>query len=121
MEYLKSIFSAGQILRKEYLGIGLVLLLFAIFPQLVRSFDESAAPIDPGALSAILMAVLAMLIFKLSTWWLIRTIWPLFATYSKYHFETNFKSLQSWQKVIIFLGFYCSLLFAFILILIAIL
>ena len=121
MEYLKSILSTGHILRKEYLGIGLVLLLFVIFPQLVRSLDASAAPIDPGALSAILMAVLAMLIFKLSTWWLIKTIWPLFATYSEYHFETNFKSLQSWQKVTIFLGFYCSLLFAFIFVLLAIL
>ncbi|HEY0900061.1 MAG TPA: hypothetical protein VGD90_12055 [Sphingobacteriaceae bacterium] len=121
MEYLKSILFTGQVLRKEYLGIGLALLLFFIFPQVVRSFDESAAPIDPGALSAILMAVLAMLVFKLSTWWLIKTIWPVFSTYSQYHLETNFRSLQSWQKVIIFLGFYCSLLFAFILVLDAIL
>lgn len=121
MEHLKSILFHGHILKKEYIGIALALLLFFSFPQLVRRFDQSAAPIDPGALSAILMAVLAMLIFKLSTWWLIKTIWPLFSTYSEYHFETNFKSLESWQKVSIFLGFYCLLLFAFILVLQAIL
>ncbi len=121
MEHLKSILFHGHILKKEYIGVALALLLFFAFPQLVRHYDQSAAPIDPGALSAILMAVLAMLIFKLVTWWLIRMIWPVFAIYSNYHFESNFKSLLSWQKIIIFLGFYCSLLFAFIFVLHAIL
>lgn len=121
MDYLKSIIFSEHFLKREYLGIILTLLLFFLFPLLIRNVDATAAAIDPGALSAILMAVLAMLIFKLSTWWLIKTIWPLFATYSEYHFETNFKSLQSWQKVIIFLGFYWLLLFGFLLALQAVL
>ncbi|WP_177217030.1 hypothetical protein [Pedobacter insulae] len=121
MEYLKSILFQGPRLKKEYLGILIALLLFIIFPQMVRMVDNSAAPIDPGALSAILMAVLAMFIFKLATWWLIRMIWPIFAIYSIYHFETNFKHFTPWQKSIIFLSFYCFLLLGFILILVAIL
>jgi hypothetical protein len=121
MDYLKQLFFPGQVQGKEYLGIAAVLLLFFVFPQLVRLLDVSAAPIDPGALSAIVMAVLAVLIFKLTTWWLIRIIWPALAVYANFHFETNFKSLLPCQKVIIFLSFYGFLLCAFILALTAIL
>jgi hypothetical protein len=77
-------------------------------------FDITSAPIDVGALSAILMAVLALLTFKAITWWIIKIIWPVLAEYSQDHFERNFKSLLSWQKVIIFLGFYLLLLYSFV-------
>ena len=105
--------------RKEFAGIVFILLLFILFPRLVRRIDYSAAPIDPGAFSAVILAVSAMLIFK-ATWWLLKTIWPVFTDYSTYHFERNFKSLLSLHKVIIYLVFYLALLYGFVLVLMAI-
>ena len=103
--------------RKEFAGILFILLLFIIFPRLVRQIDYSAAPIDPGAFSAVILAVSAMLIFKAVTWWLLKTIWPVFTDYSEHHFERNFKSLVSLHKVMIYLGFYLAVLYGFVLVL----
>ncbi len=102
------------VLKKEHLTIIVAFLLFIYFPDLSRHIDITSAPIDPGALSAVIMAVLSLLAFKAVTWWLIRIIWPVMAEYSKDHFERNFKSLLSWQKVIIYLSFYLVLLYSFI-------
>ena len=107
--------------RKELAGILIILLLFILFPQLVRLVDITSAPIDPGAFSAVILAVSAILIFKAVTWWLLKTIWPVFTDYSTHHFERNFKSLLSLHKVIIYLGFYLALLYGFVLVLMAVL
>lgn len=96
---------------------GLLLMVFAaflVFPRLSRQIDVTSAPLDPGILSIVIMAVLSFLIFKALSWWLIRIIWPVFAEYSELHFERNFKSLLSWQKVLIYLGFYLCLLMGFV-------
>jgi hypothetical protein len=105
----------------EPIVIVLFIAAFLLFPYLIRKVDFSAAPIDAGILSAIILALGSVLIFQAVTWWIIRIIWPVFYFYSTYHFENNFKSLESWQKVIIYLGFYCFLLLGFILVLGAIL
>lgn len=110
-----------NILKKEYFTMFSALLLFLYFPWLSRWIDITSAPIDPGALSAIIMAICSVLAFKAVTWWLINIIWPILAEYSKEHFERNFKSLLSWQKVIIYLGFYLLLLYSFVAALAAIL
>lgn len=99
---------------KELTGIFLAVLIFLIFPFMIRQIDSSAAAIDAGILSAIILAVIAMLIFKALTWWLLRTIWPVFADFSTYHFERNFKLLERQQKVLIYLGFYLLILYGFI-------
>jgi succinate dehydrogenase hydrophobic anchor subunit len=104
-------------LRKEFAGILVILILFLLFPGLVRLFDITSAPIDPGAFSAVILAVAALLLFKAVTWWLIKAIWPVLAEYSDQHFERNFKGLLSWQKVVIYLVFYFLLLYGFILVL----
>lgn len=104
-------------LRKELGGILFIILVFFLFPYLVREIDVSAAAIDPGIFSAIILTVLAVLIFKTATWWLIKTIWPVFAEYSDEHLERNFKSLITWQKVVIYLSFYLLILYAFVVIL----
>ena len=105
--------------RKEIAGIIVIIALFLLFPYLIREVDGSAAAIDPGILSAIILAILGILIFKAGTWWIIQVIWPLFAEYSVRHFEYNFKSLQSMQKVLIYLGFYLSVFYAFVIVLAA--
>jgi len=64
-----------------------------IFPRLIRQIDPSAAPIDPGILSGIVLAIVAVLVFNSVTWWLIRVIWPVFADYS-IHFLSQ--TLNHW-------------------------
>jgi hypothetical protein len=107
-------------LRKEFAGILVILLAFLWFPRLSRLIDITSAPIDPGAFSAVILAISAMLIFKAVTWWILKAIWPVFSDYSTHHFERNFKSLLSLHKVLIYLVFYMMLMYGFILVLIAI-
>lgn len=102
------------IFNKEQGLILLALVLFVLSPFVLRSIDMSAAPLDAGIISAIILAVLAFLVFKAITWWLVQNIWPVLGQYSKEHFDSNFKSLLSWQKIIIYLSFYLLLLFGFI-------
>lgn len=107
--------------RKELAGIIVVIATFLFFPYLIREVDGSAAAIDPGVLSAIILAASAVLIFKAITWWIIITIWPAFAHYSDNQLESNFKSLPASQKVIIYMSFYMLIFYAFILVLSALL
>ena len=101
-------------LKTEHKGLIISALSFLVFPYLVRLLDSSAAAIDPGVLSAIILSIAAVLFFQATTWWVIKAIWPAFAMYSRGQFENNFKSLPAGQKVLIYLGFYLALLYAFI-------
>lgn len=101
-------------LRKEAGGIIVIILIFLLYPYFIRQIDATAAAIDPGIISAIILAVTAILIFKSATWWIIKAIWPVFAHYSEHSFESNFKSLTAGQKVVIYLGFYLVVLWGFI-------
>ena len=115
MELIKKYFLPSHFpLRKEFAGIVVIILIFLLYPYFIRQIDVTAAAIDPGIYSAIILAVSAILIFKAATWWIIKAIWPVFGRYSDHHFEANFKSLTAGQKVIIYLGFYLLILFAFI-------
>lgn len=93
---------------------------FLLFPWLCRHIDVTSAPVDPGVLSIVLIAILSFLIFKSVTWWVIRIIWPVFAEYSELHFERNFKSLLPLQKVLIYLAFYLLVLFGMVMTLLAV-
>ncbi|MGV3686472.1 MAG: hypothetical protein ACO1NS_12650 [Daejeonella sp.] len=112
-------FMVKLFINKELTAIITLFIAFLIFPFLVRQVDETAAAIDPGIFSAVLLAVTAVLIFQAVTWWIIRVIWTVFHTYSIHHFENNFKSLESWQKVTIYLAFYLLVLYSFVLVLLA--
>jgi len=104
-------------LRKEFIGIIIVVTAFLVFPYIIRQLDITAAAIDPGIISAVILAAVAILIFKALTWWLIKVIWPVFADFSEQQFESNFRSMQSGQKVIIYLSFYMLILYAFVVVL----
>jgi len=120
MKLIEKYFHPGHLsLNKEITGIVVIVLIFISFPYAVRLVDITAAAIDPGIYSAIILAVSAILIFKAGTWWIIKVIWPVFAEYSAQHFERNFKSLYSLQKVLIYLGFYLSVFYAFVIVLAA--
>lgn len=91
-----------------------VMITFLAFPWLSRHIDITSAPVDPGALSIVIMAVLAFLVFKSFTWLLLQVIWPVFAEYSEWNFEDDFVSLPALYKVLIYLSFYLLLLFGFV-------
>ncbi len=120
MELIRKILFTGLSIPKEWRNLSIWLSLFFSFPFIIRKLDPSAAAIDPGALSAVLMTVFTLLLFKACTWWLIRNIWPFLAVFAQYHLENTYKSLPLWQKTMLFLGFYILLLYAFIFILHAI-
>ncbi|MGB4400608.1 MAG: hypothetical protein WBJ10_14645 [Daejeonella sp.] len=46
-------------------------------------------------------------------------IWPVFADYSAQNFERDFSKLINSQKVLIYLGFYLSIFYAFVIVLAA--
>ncbi len=118
MELIQSINQPRPIrLKTEFKGLIISAVSFLIFPYLIRMFDSSAAAIDPGVLSGIILAIAAVLFFQATTWWVIKAIWPSFAMYSCNHFAEHFKSLRAVEKVIIYLAFYLALLYAFIMVL----
>ncbi len=120
MKLIQKYFQPGEFLfHKEFTGIVVIVIIFITFPYAVRMIDSTAAAIDPGIYSAIILAVSAILIFKAGTWWIIKIIWPVFAKYSAQHFERNFSSLINSQKVLIYLGFYLSIFYAFVIVLAA--
>ncbi|MBB6126974.1 hypothetical protein [Mucilaginibacter lappiensis] len=121
LRVLRSKMKLLAIQHTEYIGITVALLLLLIFPPIIRLYDPTAAPIDAGALSGILLAVVSVLIFLSVTWWFIRAIWPVFAEYSNTDFTTDFKNLQPWQKIKIYMGFYSFVVLAFLAALVAIL
>jgi hypothetical protein len=119
METIKHLISPMFRIRREHLAILASLLIFLNFPWLCRHWDVTSAAIDAGALSAVVMAIFALLLFKAVTWWLLKTLWPALAVYSEYHFAYNFQSLTPCFKVLIFLSFYLLLLYSFVLTLVA--
>lgn len=105
----------------EPLSIAGLLILFLAFPWLCRHVDVTSAALDPGALSAVIMAVLTFLLFKAVTWQAIKSIWPVFAVYSECDFEYDFRGLLAREKVLIYLSFYLLLLMGFVFTLMALL
>lgn len=115
MELIQSIHQLRRIpLNLEFKGLIISALSFIIFPYLIRLVDHTAATIDPGILSGILLSIAAVLFFQATTWWIIKAIWPVFALYSREQFSNNFNRLKNREKVLIYLGFYLALLYAFI-------
>ncbi len=99
---------------KEYTAALLAFAAFLAWPSVSRRIDLTSAPIDPGVMSAVLMAVFATLVFVLLAWWLLRNLLPVLGNYIDRQFDFHFKRLRSCQKVIVSLGFFVCLLFAFV-------
>jgi hypothetical protein len=115
MELIQKYFLPAHFpLRKEFAAIVLIMLIFLFYPYFIREIDASAAAIDPGVYSAVILAISVVLIFKAATWWIIKTIWPVFSSYSESHFEASFRSLSATHKVLIYLGFYLIIFYSFI-------
>ncbi len=94
--------------------LGISYLIFLAFPWLIRVIDITSAPLDPGILSAVFVAILAVLTFKAVTWIIIQSIWPDFAHYAQVDLIGDFLRLHELYRVLIFLSFYLVLLLSFV-------
>lgn len=87
---------------------------------LLRMADPTAAVVDLGALSLVLLAVVALVAYLSVSHWLLGLLWPVLRDYPKHHFSHNFKSLQPWQKITFYLVIFFGLLYAFVCCLLAV-
>ncbi len=94
--------------------------LLANSGTLLRRVDPTAAVIDIGALSLVLLAVVALANFLAVSRWLIGLLFPVLRAYQKNHFSNNFKSLSPWQKITFYLVIFFGLLYAFVVCLVAV-
>ena len=103
-------------------GMALVGLsaLFAHIGPLLRLADTTAAVVDVGALSLVLLAVVALAAFLTVSRWLLGLLWPVMRNYQRNHFANNFKSLLPWQKITFYLVIFFGLLYAFVCCLVAV-
>lgn len=109
---------------KRYLLLTILMATLGAYlfiTPVLRGIDATAAPLDIGSLSIILFAGLAVLVYLKLCLFLLHRCWPVLGEYAAEHFERTFKSLFSWQKVCIYLGFLLLLLYAFVLTLTAVL
>ena len=104
--------------RWRWLGKGLALLgLFVLFAHvglLLRLADPTAAVVDIGTLSLVLLAVVALAAFLTVSHWLLGLLWPVLRDYHRHFFSNNFKSLLPWQKITFYLVIFFGLLYAFV-------
>lgn len=100
--------------NNEYFSIGFALVIMIVSPSLIRLMDPTAMPPDPGALGLIIMAVVAVMVFLATTWFIITQTWAGIREYFEDHFLRNFKTLTPCQKVVISLALYFALFFSFL-------
>ena len=101
----------------HWLGAGMALFgLFVLVAQVgpLLLADPTAAVVDIGALSLVLLAALALVAFLTVSHWLLGLLWPLLRDYQRNHFANNFKSLSPWQKITFYLVIFFGLLYAFV-------
>jgi len=111
----------GNLLGRSHLAglrdasalVGLLLLVVYIGP-LLRLADTTAAVVDIGVLSLVLLAAVALATFLAVSRRLLGLLWPVLRDYQRNHFSNNFKSLSPWQKITFYLVVFFGLLYAFV-------
>lgn len=96
------------------LVVALLLLLLQQSGSLLRMADPTAAVVDLGVLSLLLLAILAGVAFVALGHWLSGLLWPVLRKYPKYYFPKDFKSLLPWQKITFHLVIFFAFLYAFV-------
>lgn len=108
--------------RLPYLSVAIAVMaaLFILAGPLLRGLDPTAAAVDIGAVSLVLLALLALAAFIAVSRWLLGLLWPVLRDYQHHHFTPNFKTLQPWQKLGFYLVVFFGLLYAFVCTLVAV-
>src|SRR5690606_13597298 len=108
----------NEFVQQHKLSIMLILstLIFILSGDALRQVDITAATIDLGVLAVLPLAAIAVISFMMLTQWIIAWQWPVLDEYQRNFLERTFKSLLSWQKVLIYFSFYLAILFSFIMV-----
>lgn len=95
------------------------LLIFVLSGDLLRKVDISAAPIDPGILAILPLSAITVISFMMLSHLVIAWQWPVLDQFHLEFLERTFKSLQLWQKSLLYFSFYLAVLFAFVMVTLA--
>ncbi|WP_257669212.1 hypothetical protein [Parapedobacter tibetensis] len=117
LKWLRALVSPAMVKAAFMLGL---CMAFVFSGWWLRWLDPTAAVVDVGALSLLLLAGLSLLAFLTVSHWLLGLLWPVLRDYQRHYFTNNFKSLQSWQKITFYLGIFFGLLYAFVCCLVAV-
>jgi len=98
----------------DVLALAGLFLLLAHAGPLLRLADPTAAVVDIGVLSLVLLAVAALASFLAVSRQLVGLLWPVLRDYQRNYFPNNFKSLSPWQKITFYLVIFFGLLYAFV-------
>jgi len=118
MNHIQTVFDQfNYFFNQHKLGLMLLLsiLVFIFCGDTIRRIDITAAPIDLGVLAVIPLSAITVISFMILTGWMIAWQWPVLSEYQHDFLERTFKSLLSWQKVLIYFSFYLAVFYAFIL------
>lgn len=113
----RAVFSK-QLVRILLPGVAFWLLLcifFVYMGSMLRYIDATAAVLDMGIFSILVFAILTVTTFLLAVGLLPR-LWWLLAEQDSAKFLNNYQSLSSWQQLLISVGAYLGLLYAFVLV-----
>lgn len=99
---------------KEHFAILGALATFFIYPYVIRWIEPTAATYDAGVLQIIVITIIMFTIFQWAVWQVVKNLWPELGRYFKTEFNSDFKSLDKWQKQKISLCIYFSLFAALV-------
>lgn len=105
--------------HKLSLTLVATLLLFVLSGDLLRKVDVSAAPIDPGILAILPLSAITVISFMMLSHLMIAWQWPVLNQFHLEYLERTFKSLQLWQKCLLYFSFYLAVLSVFVLVTLA--
>lgn len=101
--------------QNEYLPMIIAVLVFYVSPYVLRAIDPTAGTYDVGVLQVIILTIIMFCVFQSVVWMALKVNWLSIRCYFEDRFSTDFKTLQPWQKIVISLCVYFSLLFALVL------
>ena len=108
--FIKDLWNYVKVWRElSSIAVGFILWLKSHI--LLRWIDPTSATYDAGIFQIILFAVIALFVLHGVVRILMKLIWPTTDNYLDNQFATDFKTLESWQK----LKLTTSIFFAFLL------
>ena len=108
--FIKDLWNYVKVWR-ELSSIAVGFILWMKSHILLRWIDPTSATYDAGIFQIILFAVIALFVLHGVVRILMKLIWPTTDNYLDNQFATDFKTLESWQK----LKLTTSIFFAFLL------
>ncbi|MBL6445717.1 hypothetical protein JMN32_05315 [Fulvivirga sp. 29W222] len=118
MKHFKSFFKDVWNYVKVWRELSSIVVGFILWMKshiLLRWIDPTSATYDAGIFQIILFAVIALFVLHGVVRILMKLIWPTTDNYLDNEFATDFKTLESWQKLKLTTSIFFAFLFAAVL------